>query len=269
MSLIHDRPSWEILTCIRYDPQLKDECDGYYMLSYHQARMLAAAEDFGWEEGKEALKGPDGLNRLTNAINSHIKSGISDETIDSERSYKLRVLLSPGGRLTVSSSGVEAVARKILFPTTLWLRDYMSNELGLPLKWRIYISPICTVPSLHTTHKTTQRSLYDEARKYIPVPDRTSDSSKSREILVVNEKGEIMEGSITTPYFFRDGRWVTPPQSAGGNLGTTRRWALEKGLCVEETIMTSDIMKSDVKAGELIWLSNGVKGWGLGTVHDI
>lgn len=268
MSSVPDRPSWEILTCIRYDPQLQDDCDGYYMLPYHQARILAAVNDFGWEEANEALKGPDGLARLTNSLHSHIKSCISDGTMGSEKCYKLRVLVSPGGQLAVSSSEVEAVPRNIIFPTTLWLQNYMSGKMVFPLVWRIYISPIRTVPSLHMKHKTTHRSVYDEARKQIPVPDGTSDSSRSREILMVNENDEIMEGSITTPYFFRDGRWVTPPQTAGGNLGTTRRWALEKGLCVEETIMASDIMRSDVELGELVWLSNGVKGWGLGTVHN-
>lgn len=75
--------------------------------------------------------------------------------------------------------------------------------------------------------------MYDAARKraHIDVP------SAKQEVLLVNVMdGSIMEGSITTPYFFRNGRWVTPPVKAwyeagadsGGNDGTSRRWALER-----------------------------------------
>ncbi len=45
-------------------------------------------------------------------------------------------------------------------------------------------------------------------------------------------------------------------------MGTTRRWALETGLCSEMAIL-----RSDVKAGEVVWLSNGVRGWGWGRVE--
>lgn len=107
-------------------------------------------------------------------------------------------------------------------------------------------------PSLFTAHKTTQRTQYNEVRGSIPL---------EVEILLQNEKGEISEGCITTPYFWRGGRWVTPPADAGGNLGTTRRWALEQGLAVEETVMAKD-----VNVGEKIWVSNGVRAWGWGRV---
>ena len=73
-----------------------------------------------------------------------------------------------------------------------------------------------------------------------------------------------MEGSITTPYFFRGGEWVTPPAADGGNVGTTRRWALETGLCREMVVL-----RDDVKVGEVVWLSNGVRGWGWGSVKEL
>lgn len=71
-----------------------------------------------------------------------------------------------------------------------------------------------------------------------------------------------MEGSITTPYFARKGKWVTPPTAHGGNVGTTRRWALETGLCSER-----EVLRCDVKVGEVVWLSNGARGWGWGRVE--
>lgn len=47
-------------------------------------------------------------------------------------------------------------------------------------------------------------------------------------------------------------------------MGTTRRWTLERGVCVEEEVMLDG--EDGVKDGEEVWLSNGVKGFGLGRV---
>ena len=81
-----------------------------------------------------------------------------------------------------------------------------------------------------------------------------------------------MEGTFTTPYLEdqrRDGTdgvqcscFITPRAQAGGNLGTTRRWALEKDWCEE-----ARIMKDDISIGQSVWLSNGVRGWGWGRVE--
>ena len=81
------------------------------------------------------------------------------------------------------------------------------------------------------------------------------------EILLRNEHGEVSEGTVTTPYFWRDGVWITPRESCGGNLGTTRRWALDNGLAQEGVVMVDEI-----EHDEVIWVSNGVRGWGWGRV---
>ena len=70
-----------------------------------------------------------------------------------------------------------------------------------------------------------------------------------------------MEGCRTTPYFERGGTWVTPAAECGGNLGTTRRWALENGLCEEQVVK-----RGSVKFGDIIVLSNGAKGFQAGVV---
>ncbi len=80
----------------------------------------------------------------------------------------------------------------------------------------------------------------------------------------MNRNGEIMEGSITTPYFLRAREWITPSAQCGGNLGTTRRYALEAGLCKE-----SIIMRESIQAGEKVVLSNGVRGFGWGYVEAL
>ena len=76
-----------------------------------------------------------------------------------------------------------------------------------------------------------------------------------------------MEGSITTPFFNRCGRWITPAESCGGNLGTTRRWALKQGLCEEGHIDKNSIQKASL--GDIVLLSNGVRGFGWGRIEPL
>ncbi|KAJ3472838.1 hypothetical protein NLG97_g10686 [Lecanicillium saksenae] len=111
-----------------------------------------------------------------------------------------------------------------------------------------------------THHKTSKRDMYNETRSRAGIA-----MGDHKEVLMVNaEDGGIMEGSITTPYFWRGNRWITPPVSAefssslgsGGNNGTSRRYALERNLAVEEPIKAKDLID-----GEECWISNGVSGF--------
>ena len=150
------------------------------------------------------------------------------------------------------------------FPPVLTRLPPLFDHVTPKASWRLFISPIPVSPSALTRHKTTERSIYNEARSFFPARSlkQALSSGYQCEILVVNHDGEMMEGTISTPYFWRRGRWVTPPASSGGNLGTTRRYALEAGLCVEETVTRHSITN-----GEAIWLSNGARGWGWGCIE--
>ena len=121
-----------------------------------------------------------------------------------------------------------------------------------------------TTPSFHTRYKTTDRSAYNEIRSALPQSD---EDDLPTEVLLVNKKGDIMEGSITTPYFNHSGAWITPAASAGGNVGTTRRWALERGLCEEGLVSMNSIQVGSL--GERVILSNGVRGFGWGRVEPL
>ncbi|KAF2133685.1 hypothetical protein P153DRAFT_419595 [Dothidotthia symphoricarpi CBS 119687] len=61
------------------------------------------------------------------------------------------------------------------------------------------------------------------------------------------------------------GRWGHSLRSAkvgaGGQRGTSRRWALGKGFCMEEPVGIDT-----VEVGEGVWVSNGVRGFGYGRV---
>lgn len=132
--------------------------------------------------------------------------------------------------------------------------------------WDLYLDTHPTPLSAHTTLKTSHRPHYDAARsRALPT---TLPSGRASEVLLHNSSNEIIEGSITTPYLFRGRRWVTPPVTErvgeSGQRGTTRRWALRTGLCVEEAVG-----RESVRVGEEVWVSNGARGWGLGRVIGV
>lgn len=140
-----------------------------------------------------------------------------------------------------------------------------SDELSI---WRVYVDTQPTNPSGFTTHKTTARDEYVAARTRAGI----TSPMETAEVLVVNADDEVMEGSITTPYFRRreaageelsktGSDWITPPLSSGGNAGTTRRYALAQGFCTEQVITRATLVD-----GEECWLSNGVRGFMHGIV---
>ena len=160
-------------------------------------------------------------------------------------------MLSQAGEMSCTSSPFEDDRSWSLFPDS-----FPPLPLDPSKAWLVYLLSESISNSLFTRHKTTQRPMYDSARMHL------ANDGRAEEILLHNSDDEIMEGSITTPYFWRDGLWITPAERCGGNLGTTRRWALEKGLAVEGIIKPSD-----VKPGEMLILSNGVHGFALGIIQ--
>lgn len=80
------------------------------------------------------------------------------------------------------------------------------------------------------------------------------------DVLLVNEAGNIMETSISTVYVEKGGRWITPTLRSGCQAGTTRRWALAMGYCIEEDVQASDV--SDA----ICIISNGVRGFAVGRI---
>jgi len=133
---------------------------------------------------------------------------------------------------------------------------YGDPERSTP--WDVMPDKERTPPTSFTSYKTTNRDMYTGARERVGIQDMT----EKREVLIVSERdGEIMEGSLTSVFLWRNGAWTTPPVASGGQIGTTRRWALEKGFCVEGVVRIEDLVD-----GEECWISNGVRGFILGKI---
>lgn len=235
--------------------------------------MLAAANEFRWSKAANSFASENGIARLESSLKQHLHNryGNADYPCPLKVKrrislyfrdpilimfHKIRVFLDHLGNLDITSMPAAPSSLRNLFPLEL------SHLLPIDSQtWHIFVSPNSIAPSQYTTHKTTNRRIYDDVRAATCSAGAWGLFS---EVLLVNTEHNVMEGSITTPYFYRRGRWVTPPAADGGNVGTTRRWALEKGLCVEESIAVNSL-----EPGERIWLSNGVRGWFWGHLETL
>lgn len=259
---------FEITTSIRSDGilrQLKEqtlnhldlkECQ-FYMLSKHQDRMLAAISAFKWPKILE-----EKVLDLEEHLHTHLASTYGSSAYGNP--LKIRVTLSSKGDINIASVPVPNVGPMSLFPLSLF-NLLEAPYAGVPPTFRVFLSPIPTTPDQFTAHKSTRRTSYDGVRCFLPpYPSSSSDETPPLEILLVNHAGQIMEGSFTTPYFHRGGKWITPAGHCGGNLGTTRRYALERGLCEEGVVV-----ETSVYASEKVVLSNGARGFGRGIVEEL
>jgi para-aminobenzoate synthetase/4-amino-4-deoxychorismate lyase len=97
-------------------------------------------------------------------------------------------------------------------------------------------------------HKTSARHLYDH--EFARAVERGFD-----EILFVNERGELTEGSRTNIFLESSGELLTPALGCGLLDGCLRRELLDGGLCREARLTPADV----ARAGRL-FVGNSLRG---------
>ncbi|KXJ91071.1 hypothetical protein Micbo1qcDRAFT_205091 [Microdochium bolleyi] len=279
----------------------------FLMLDYHQDRLLQAARYFGWPQAVGKLSGEAGLQFLTSSIPGDIAHQLKEDHHHHHSpgaARKLRICVSQDGSVTHDISDTPGRPLESLFPTALPgpEGDLDADSIGTgpavlaprvpPTPFTVVVDSQPTRASAFTHFKTTNRAAYDDARRRMTSALAGSGSGSgsgispsAAEILLVGQHDRcIMEGSFTTPYFWRSGRWVTPPVTrlptaqparpapagrqdtsdvhwSGGHEGVSRRWALERGLAIEQ-----DVPAASLVDGEECWLSNGVRGFFVGKI---
>lgn len=138
-------------------------------------------------------------------------------------------------RLTLSESGVEVTA--VPLPPN-------------PEKFRFIIAgETLDSTSVWLAHKTTNRAFYDSPR--LAAHDRFGVD----EVVFLNERGELTEGSITNLFIERGGKLLTPALSSGLLPGTLRAELIETGKAQEAILTLADLHDADA-----IFLGNSVRG---------
>lgn len=254
--------SFEIFSSLRYDPELPAAAarsqngypeplqSPYYLLAYHRDRLVASARHFEWDRALEWLQ------RDITSFEGFLDASIPER----DKPWRMKIVVDCNGTVAIDINPTPVIDPINLLGPALHMKP------SAPV-WRVYVDTQSTVPSGFTTHKTTARDEYTAARMRAGIKS----PAETAEVLTVNPSGEIMEGSITTPYFKRQAAlpehsesapaWITPPLTSGGNAGTSRRYALVQNFCAEQAITVAELVD-----GEECWLSNGVRGFMRGVI---
>lgn len=196
------------------------------MLDFHRDRLLKAATHWNWQPAIDLLSGPQGLDHLNRVISEAVGPSQTNP-------LRLKILVRRDGTINCEKHNASAKPLVNLFPERLPHPGsaVTATDPKRTPEYEVLLDPAATARSEYTHYKTTKRDMYDSARERAKISH-----TDVKEVLVHLDNGEIMEGTITTPYFWRNDRWVTPPVAAefhrnegsGGQNGTTRRWALER-----------------------------------------
>ena len=130
-----------------------------------------------------------------------------------------------------------------------------STEIALPTKdtvWRFVISDqrVDEKDPLFY-HKTTRRQFYDREM------ERQKGLTGCDEVVFLNTRGELTEGTRTTLFLEEDGRLFTPALACGLLPGTLREELLDlPRAAASEVVLTP----ADLERADRIYLGNSVRG---------
>ena len=121
---------------------------------------------------------------------------------------------------------------------------------GNAVPWRFVLSAHRTAAGdPYLFHKTTRRAFYDAEFA------RATANGRADEVVFLNSRDELTEGSRTNLFLEIGGRLLTPPLSSGLLPGTLRRALIEDGKAEERLLRREDIDRA-----ERIFLGNSVRG---------
>lgn len=222
------------------DPEAEyDECllkAQFLQMSSVSEEPFALIETMLWE-GEIALLAYH-LDRLEQSASyfgrlmdrEEIEHAIQAACLDLGRRTKVRLLLHPDGTYTLTTS--------TLLAPSAHLRKLCISENRIDSKNPFFY------------HKTTRRQLYEQAY-------RQAQQDGYDEVLFMNERGELAEGSRTNLFLRFGDRLYTPPLTSGVLPGVYRRYVLESFPNVEERIL----LLNDLLQADALYLTNAVQGW--------
>jgi para-aminobenzoate synthetase/4-amino-4-deoxychorismate lyase len=167
-----------------------------------------------------------------------VRAALANAVAGTTGRLRVRLLLAEGGEVSVTSTPLPPADPEATMRYAVSASRVDSNDLFL-------------------FHKTTRRELYDRER-----PEYAARLGVD-EVIYLNERGELTEGSFTNIFIERDGTLLTPPLSAGLLPGTLRAELIAEGR-VRESILTLD----DLAAADAVYLGNSVRGLVVATRVD-
>jgi para-aminobenzoate synthetase/4-amino-4-deoxychorismate lyase len=183
--------------------------DGYFLMEKHIERLLDSADYFDFPARVSLIE--QELERAATLF---------------RQPQRVRVLLDSEGKITLDSA--------LFLPEETLIQARLAEQ------------PVDS-KDVFLFHKTTQRSVYEAARR--PFSD-------CDDVLLYNEHNELTEFTIGNLVVELDGELLTPPIECGVLAGTFRAHLLETGQ-VTERIIPTDHLKDSTQ----IFRVNSVRKW--------
>lgn len=185
--------------------------EGFFLREKHIARMLDSAGYFDIPLAKEHLE--EYLDQISTRFHTP---------------QRIRVLLDQHGNLDSESS------------------SFALLENNQPLKVSLARESVDS-SNIFLFHKTTQRDVYEAARRGLEDLD---------DVLLYNENGELTECTIGNLVVELEGQLFTPPVACGVLAGTFRAHLLETGQIMERVVRLQEL--SDCSR---IFRVNSIRRW--------
>lgn len=212
-------PEFSLLETILWTPE-----KGFFLLDEHLKRLTNSAEYFDYKID---------LNKIKSKL---LKEVSLPHHSNDERTYspnlKVRLLISKNGRVFIEKVPIKT-------------EDSASKNK--PIRKITFANNPVDSSNPFLFHKTTNRTVYEEAK---------SDFPNHYDVILWNEKGEITEGTFNNIVIRRDGKYLTPPIESGLLNGAFRQYLLDKGEISEHPILKQDLLEADA-----IFLINSVREW--------
>jgi len=222
-------PEFKLIETMLWHPQ-----SGYWLLDLHLDRLTESAQYFSYSLEPEKVKAA--LHKLA----------VGFVRAASGKCQRVRLTLAKTGELEITHAELHEKHSPMIEPTAIMRLKTVEDPPKV-----IFASRNTDSSSVYLFHKTTLRKLYDEERA------RFVDKLGYYEVLFINEKGEVTEGSYTNIFLQKGGRLITPPISCGLLPGVFRKYLLQQ---FPELVVEHVFTRRDLEQAEAVYVGNSVRG---------
>ena len=166
---------------------------------------------------------------LFNFKERKIRKSFDDKIVELEhgKKYKIKINLNKWGKIKIETSDLQSAAENVKIVVS-------EKKINSQNRFQYF--------------KTTNRRLYDDEYQKYSYKDFF-------DVIFLNEKNEVAEGSITNIFIRKWNSWFTPPLTSGILNGIYRSHLLKDDNIKEKLIFIEDLLKADE-----IKLVNSVRG---------
>jgi para-aminobenzoate synthetase/4-amino-4-deoxychorismate lyase len=220
-------PEFELIETMLWHPE-----SGYWLLDLHLERLAESAGYFFY---------PYELGKIMAELHE-LAEGFKKKSLKNRR---IRLTLSRTGEIEITHSELPDNFVAVTDPEVA-----MESENFSDLPEVVFSDKNSDSNLPHLFHKTTLRELYDDERN-------RAVAKGYYEVLFINEKGEVTEGSYTNIFLQKNGKLLTPPVLNGLLPGVLRNYLLQK---YPEFVEEASFTREEIEQAEAVYVGNSVRG---------